>query len=252
MSVLQKLFNFVHSSPRASHFKVRDLNVYFKESINPTYKLISLDNIESLELQVEPEEKEYNLIAYIKRDGKESDVVLGTFETKKEAEIALHKVKNKLFSGGKTLLTFANGIVLVLIFTSLIFGFLHSFKNDSTGIPNLATGSLPNISLSGGNSGNVNMADMSKLQKQLLQQALQQAAQQGITGVGSAPGVSGLPNGGAMMNNIVSDAIQQAQGQSPVAGMPAPESPQATNTPSTVQAVEKPSTAGDDLLKQIK
>lgn len=249
MSVLQKLFNFMHSAPRASHFKVRDLNVYFKESVAPTYKLISLDNIESLELQVEEEDKEYNLVAYIKRQGKETDIILGTFETKKEAEAALHKVKNRLFGGGKTLLSIANGFVLILVYTSLIVGFLHSFKNDPTGMPNLPAG-LPNISLNGGGDGNVNMADMSKLQKQLLQKALQQAAQQGVTGVGSAPG---LPNSGALMNNIVSSAIQQAQGQAPVAGEPAPTNvPQATSTPSTVQAVEKPDTAGDDLLKQMK
>lgn len=251
MSVLQKLFNFVHSSPRATHFKVRDLNVYFKESINPTYKLINLDNVETLELQVEIEEnedKEYTLVAYIKREGKESDVILGSFETRREADYALHKVKNRLFGNGKTLLSIANGFVLIVVYTVFTVGFLNSFRTD-TGMPSLTSNSLPNMSLNAtntGNNSNINMADMSKLQKQLLQQALQQANQQGLgIGTGSVP--TGMPNGGALMNNIVSGAIQQAQSQSPVPGMPVPQAPQNSN----VQAVEK-STVGDDILKQIK
>lgn len=259
MSVLQKITNFLHASPKASHLKVRDLNVYFKESINPTYKLINLDNVESLELQVEVYEKEYNLVAYIVRQGKESDFVLSTFETKKEAENALHKVKNKLFGTGKTLLTIANGVILVLVYGSILFGFLSSLKQDnhtsntsampSMNLSGLTSGNTP---VNGGNGGNVDMADMSKIQKQLLQQALQQAAQQGITPGGSAPSVAGLPNSGALMNNIVSDAIQQSQVQSPVDGQPAPQIVQPTNAPTSVQAVERPTTAGDSLLDQIK
>lgn len=256
MSVLQKIFNFVHAGPRASHFKVRDLNIYFKESINPSYKLITLDNVDLLELQVEAEEKDYNLVAYIVRNGKESEVVLGTFETKKDAENALHKVKNKLFGGGKTLLTFANGLVLVLIYGSVLFGFLSSLKHTDNTNANLSTSmSIPGISsgnTASANGGNVNMADMSKIQKQLLQQALQQAAQQGITPGGSAPAASGLPNSGALMNNIVSDAIQQSQGQAPVDGQPAPQVVQPTTAPTNVQSVERTSTAGDSLLNQIK
>lgn len=257
MSVSQKIFNFLHSSPKTSHLKVRDLNVFFKESINPTYKLITLDNVESLELQLESYEKEYNLVAYIVRNGTESDIILGTFESKKEAENALHKVKNKLFGGGKTLLTMANGVVLALIYGSVLFGFLSSLKPHDNGA-SLNASSMSNMNFSGltsgnanANGGNVNMADMSKIQKQLLQQALQQAAQQGITPGGSAPAGSGLPNSGALMNNIVADAIQQSQGQSPVDGQPAPVA-QTTNAPTTVQAVERPSTAGDSLLNQIK
>lgn len=253
MSALQKLFNFVHSCPRASHFKVRDLNVYFKEAINPTYKLLNLDNIDFLELQVENEDKDYNLIAYITKNGKENSVLLATFETKKEAETALHKVKNKLFGGGKTLLTIANSIVLIIVYTTFVFGLSHSFKSESSGMPNLSglssTG-LPNISLgNGGNAGNVSMSDMSKLQKQLLQQALQQAQQQGITGIGTgtggAPSLPNLASSTSAMNDIVSGAIAQAQGQSPVDGMPAPQS-------QPIPQVVEHSSAGDDLLKQIK
>lgn len=258
MSVLQKIFNFVHSSPRASHFKVRDLNIYFKESVNPSYKLITLDNVDSLELQIEVEEKEYNLLAYITRNGKETGVVLGTFETKKDAENALHKVKNKLFGGGKTLLTIANGVVIVLIYGSILFGFLSSLKHTDPTNPNLS-GNMSSLNIPGvasnntaGNTGEVNMADMSKIQKQLLQKALQQAAQQGITTGGSAPSPSGLPNTGNLMNNIVSDAIQQGQAQAPVDGQPMPQAVQSTTAPTNVQAIERPATAGDSLLNQIK
>lgn len=248
MSVLQKLFNFVHSCPKASHFKVRDLNVYFKEAINPTYKLVNLDNIDSLELQIENEDKDYNLVAYTIKNGKENYILLGSFETKKEAETAFHQVKNKLFGGGKTLLTIANGVVLIVLYTAFVLSFSHSFKSDSNGVPNLAalsSSGMPNLSL-GGSGGNVNLSDMSKLQKQLLQQALQQAQTQGVTGMGSAPNLPNLGASSSAMNDIVSGAIAQAQGQSPVAGVPAP-------TPTaTPQAVEQSNSAGDDLLKQIK
>ncbi len=83
MSLLQKLFNLVHGCPKASHFKVKELNVYFNKSINPVYKLINLENINSLELQVEEEGKNYTLVAYITRGKEENGVLLGTFETKK-------------------------------------------------------------------------------------------------------------------------------------------------------------------------
>lgn len=255
MSVLQKLFNLVHGCPKASHFKVKELNVYFNKSINPVYKLINLENINSLELQVEEDEKNYTLVAYITRGKEENGVLLGVFETKKDAEYALHKVKNQLFSGGKTLLTYAFGVISVLVFINLTFGFVSSFKNDNT-----TNSSLPVLSgLTGtsGNGGSVNMADMSKLQKQLLQQAIQQANQQGINvpgaiGVGNgtpagAGNLQALMNGSGAMNNIVQQAIQQAQtGQG--TGMPA-----GIQVPTTTpQAVEQGSTPGDELLKQIK
>lgn len=255
MSVLQKLFNLVHGCPKASHFKVKELNVYFNKSINPVYKLINLENINSLELQVEEDEKNYTLVAYITRGKEENGVLLGVFETKKDAEYALHKVKNQLFSGGKTLLTYAFGVISVLVFINLTFGFVSSFKNDNT-----TNSSLPVLSgLTGtsGNGGSVNMADMSKLQKQLLQQAIQQANQQGINvpgaiGVGNgtpagAGNLQALMNGSGAMNNIVQQAIQQAQtGQG--TGMPAGIQVPIT----TPQAVEQGSTPGDELLKQIK
>lgn len=254
MSVLQKLFNFLHSCPKASHFKVKDLNVYFKESVKPTYKLINLEHIDSLELQIEEEEKNYNLVVYIVKNAKESDILLGVFETRKEAEDALHKVKNKLFGGGKTLLSIGNNIVLVIIYTSFILSFGNYFKKEpNTSMPNLSSLSSGlgdmNIPESG---GNVSMADMSKLQKQLLQKALQQAGKQGLnTGnIGNVPDFANSPlaNSGAAMDNIVAGAIQQAQNQSPVAGQPMP---QVTNTPS-VQAVEQIKSPGDDILNKIK
>jgi len=256
MSVLQKLFNLVHGCPKSSHFKVKELNVYFNKSINPVYKLINLENINSLELQVEEEGKNYTLVAYITRGKEESGVLLGTFETKKEAENALHKVKNQLFSGGKTLLTYAFGVMSVFIFINLTFGFFSSFKSSNTNVPNLSgISGLPSLT---GNSSNgaVNMADMSKLQKQLLQQAIQQANQQGITvpgaqGMGSntnnVGNLQALMNGSGAMNNIVQQAIQQSQNG------------QGTGTPAVAQvptstppAVEQTSTPGDELLKQIK
>lgn len=255
MSVLQKLFNLVHSCPRASHFKVRDLNIYFKDAINPTYKLINLDHIDSLELQIESEDKDYNLVAFILKNSKESVILLGTFDTKKEAEDALHQVKNKIFGGGKTLLGMANGIVLLLVYTSLILSFANFFKADSNaGMPNLSslsTGGMPSMNLGGSSGGNVDMAAMSKLQKSLLQQALQQAGQQGITGVANVPNIPNLPNNSNAMNNIVSDAIQQGQNQNPVDGQPNSQltNPQVTNTP---QAVEQQKSPGDDLLSQMK
>jgi hypothetical protein len=88
------------------------------------------------------------------------------------------------------------------------------------------------------------------LQKQLLQQALKQAAQQGVTGIGSTNVIpQNMPNSSEIMNDIVKEAIQQSQGQSSNAGI---NVPQQINTPSNMQAIEKPSTPGDDLLKQIK
>ena len=119
MSVLQKLFNFIHSCPKASHFKVRDLNVYFKNSLNPSYKLINLDNIDFLELQVEQIEdvdKHFNLVAYITKQKEELDIVLATFETRKEANEALHVVKNKLYSN---LITNSIYIKNMLIYQSI-------------------------------------------------------------------------------------------------------------------------------------
>ena len=183
--------------------------------------------------------------------------MLGTFETKKEAEYALHKIKNQLFSGGKTLLTYAVGVISVLVFINLTFGFVSSFKHD-----NSTNSSLPVLSgLTGasGNGGSVNMADMSKLQKQLLQQAIQQANQQGVNVPGAIGMGNGTPanagvgnlqalmNGSGAMNNIVQQAMQQAQtGQG--TGMPA-----GIQVPTTTpQAVEQSSTPGDELLKQIK
>ena len=47
-----------------------------------TDKTLNLDNIDFLELQVENEDKDYNLIAYITKNGKENSVLLATFETK--------------------------------------------------------------------------------------------------------------------------------------------------------------------------
>jgi len=257
MSALQKLFNLIHGCPKASHFKVKELNIYFNKSINPVYKLINLENINSLELQVEEDGKNYTLVAYITRGKEETGILLGTFETKKEAEYGLHKVKNQLFSGGKTLLTYAIGVVSIFVFINLTFGFVSSFKHDNSS-------SVPSISglsgLSGLNNntagGSINMADMSKLQKQLLQQAIQQANQQGITVPGAA-GMTGatagagnlqaLMNGSGAMNNIVQQAIQQSQtGQ----GTGVPTGIQVPTT--TPQAVEQSSTPGDELLKQIK
>lgn len=253
MSLLQKIFNIIHSSPRGSHFKVRDLNIYFKEAINPTYKLINLDYIDSLELQIEYEDKDYNLIAFVVKNGKESEIILGTFYTKKEAEEAFHQVKNRIFGGGKTLLGIFNGIVLLIIYTAFIFSFANIFKTSSnlntsmSNVSSLATGDATNMNLSNPANSNINMADMSKLQKQLLQQALSQAGQQGLTG-SNLPNLANSPigNSGNAINNIVSDAIQQAQGQNPVDGQP---TQQITNKP---QAVEQTRTAGDDLLNQIK
>lgn len=255
MSVLQKLFNFLHSCPKASHFKVRDLNIYFKEAVNPTYKLINLEHIDSLELQVEEDEKNYNLIAYIVKNGKENDILLGVFETRKDAEDGLHQVKNKLFGGSKTLLSIGNNIVLIILYTSFVlsFGSYFNFKKESgQTMPNLSSLSGLGAVKLGDSGGNVNMADMSKLQKQLLQQALQQAGQQGLNvgNMGNIPDLANSPlaNSGAAMDNIVAGAIQQAQNQSPVQGQPMP---QVTNAPS-VQAVEQVKSPGDELLKQIK
>lgn len=211
-----------------------------------------------MELQIEPEDKEYNLVAYIIKNSEENGVLLGKFETKKEAEEALHQVKNKLFNGGKSLLTIGNSIVLIVVYTAFVIGFAQSFKTEShpnmAALSALSTGNMPtmpNMNLNGVSGGNVNMADMSKLQKQLLQQALQQAGQPGGTGVANVPSMANNPlaNSGSAMDSIVSDAIQQAQGQSPVAGQPMP---QATNTPQAIQAVEQHRTPGDEILGQIR
>lgn len=258
MSVSQKIFNLIHSSPKTSHFKMRDLNVYFKDSINPTYKLISLDNIDSLELQIEEENKEYLLFAYITKNSKERNVLLGSFESKKEAQNALHTVKNKLYGNAKSLLTLANAIFLTIIFAAFVSGTVSSLKPSSISVPTFSPNNqgvptgIANLNLPNSNNGTLSLTDMSNLQKQLLQQALQQASQQGLTGntntatLPQLPNLPNLSNTNATMDSIVSDAIQQSQTQSPVEGI---SLPQATSIP---QIVEQPASAGDDLLQQIK
>ena len=264
MSGLQKIFNILHSCPKASHFKVRDLNVYFKNSINPTYKLINLDNIDSLELQIEVDNKEsknYNLIAYIVKSSKENGVFLASFETKKEAVDALDKVKNKLFGGGKTILGIANGLALLIIYTTFLLSFGGIFKSpikqsqDMSNIPNLGMNpsGIPNMNfkIPGTENGTVNMDDMSKLQKKLLQQALQQSGQQRMPESTGMPDPSSqqLPDTGALMNDIVSKALNQSSTQNHAQ---TEQIPQDTSPAQLTNIVEQPATQGDELLSQIK
>ena len=232
MSVLQKLFNFIHSCPKASHFKVRDLNVYFKNSLNPSYKLINLDNIDFLELQVEQIEdvdKHFNLVAYITKQKEELDIVLATFETRKEANEALHVVKNKLYSNGKSLLTIINYVLISLFLISLLSGFVSGFKTNS----NSQIAGFPMTQ-----NQNIDMGQMSNLQKQLLNQALANGGQ-----APSIPGGAGTPDVG----NIVAEAIRKGQNANPITG-----EQEVTNAPAPGPVVEQTHTAGDDLVKSIK
>lgn len=118
----------IFRNPRVSKIKRKEIISYFKNSIEKKFVVINLEHYSSFEFleQRQVEEKDNNFSLYFLgvnvNTNAEEKILLGTFNNKKDVEIAIKYLQNKYFSLGGAFLKFLFWIVLVFILLSGILG----------------------------------------------------------------------------------------------------------------------------------
>lgn len=222
-----KIINSIlHSKAKASHFKVKNINIYFETSIDKGFKYINLENIDFLEMYINESNNIYELLAVLSKNNEDTEVSFGKFNSKIDAEKAFDKIKNELYGTGKSILTILNTVLLTLIYIILISFLLSGNKTNSV----KANPNMPTMQSN---------ADLSEIQKQMLNNALKQIPQTAQSGMPSSKVINPQE-----INNLINKAINDAQNQN--------NSNNQTNV-ATGQNVEnntKPNT--DDILNNFK
>lgn len=131
MSIFHKVFSSLFlNKPSVHMLKPQSVNLYFKNSINPKYKLLNLSNYDCVEIEVlidkTKEEPIYRLNLNVFGPNKSGIINVANFETKAETEKAVLILRNKLYSPGKTsfkiIATIIISLVSVLLLFNLLFG----------------------------------------------------------------------------------------------------------------------------------
>jgi hypothetical protein len=190
MKFIENIFGFLHSKTKSTHFKVRSLNVYFKNSINPTQKLINLDRYDLLEFKVEQVKREQETVYEIIMVNTDLDssyiLPLASFESKKDADLALLELRNSLYGKSKTFLWGSTlvfiGVAYIVIYWNLLLWFKVFIPGTNSTIPQNAavTQELSKYTNPIGNGltpvnpmGNISpeqMNQINELQKKLIEQ----------------------------------------------------------------------------------
>lgn len=128
--VLEQLKGILNTGINSSIFNKKILNFYYPNSINPNHITINLDKVISCSFDIDYNEKS---VLYCLINNKEK-IILGTFDSKKEAEDSLLKIRNKMYYFFTPLKTF------LILFFVFLFAYLPSseqkdFNQNSLNLP---------------------------------------------------------------------------------------------------------------------
>lgn len=140
--VFHKFFGMFLNKPSVHYVKPKALNVFFKNSVNPSYKLINLEkydmvsiNTKKLINDIREKDDSFALVLELFHNEQKSELEVAVFDNRQDLKDAILVLKNKLYSPEK--------VILKAIITSLLVIFTISFaiallKNIFVPTPDLA------------------------------------------------------------------------------------------------------------------
>lgn len=200
-----KLISTIYlNAPSVHYIAPKALNVYFKNAINPTYKMLHLQNRDvqiDIMREVEEQVNVFNLVLKFKERDKDTgqgytDVEhIAKFATEKEAKNAAIILRNKLFSVEKSLVK-ALFIFVALLYVLAFLTTLIPVRQEPAAQPGqMATNPVaPQL------PPGMSQEEFQKMQQELLNQISQpqpaqpQAIEQPVA-TPESPAVEGLLNG---------------------------------------------------------
>ena len=182
--------NFWYTKPSVQYFQPKVLNVYFKNSLTPVFKQISLSNYNHSSLEVVSEKRAENNVfdlVLALSGNKEEIIILATFETRKEAEDALAHIKTKLFAPEKGLVKFTFILFVLMLLSILIANlFGNLMRNHVMAQQEAQYSQVPPFAAGAALNGN-GVANNDEAQKKMYE-ALQKLQQQRLTEPNSVQG----------------------------------------------------------------
>lgn len=146
---LNKAVSLFHTKPSVSYLQPKAINVYFKNAINPKYILLNINRYDYVELEIISAQLNNNnvfILAANLHGEVDSQLSLGTFETRIEADTALLILRNKLFGLDKKIVKFTALFliltILVGLFGNALDGLLKKMPTSNMSLP-IAQNSMP-------------------------------------------------------------------------------------------------------------
>ncbi|NCQ52302.1 hypothetical protein GW796_10555 [archaeon] len=133
--ILNKLSDKLLSSKSKVHyFQPKSINIYFKNSVNPEFKILNLTNLSSVSFFIENfiiENTDTNYVLVVKLNNEENNIMeLATFKTIEEANEALQEIRCKLYMPVKSITKWVVMLSVAMVFWSLTAGFISGFTKN--------------------------------------------------------------------------------------------------------------------------
>jgi hypothetical protein len=221
---LDKLLGMFNNKPNVDYIAPKTINVYFKNSLEPTYILLNVSQYKFIQFEIiQKKDGDDNVFSVVANLENVSDLELAIFETRKEAEDALLVLRNKLFAFHKSTIKLTGMLFVLFVLGGLLVDFSGAtLKRTMLSQSNQVGQVLQNPSAQNDPAGFMLSPTAGPKEMQELQRQLEEKSKEALQQTNSVSAAGALPLN-TMPPPFVGKPTQEgATGINPITGVSTP------------------------------